>query len=429
MKLLKALNALAQLPIEKIWMLAVDGKFYSSESGPLGFEQREKGSIEGILNGLITAIKKLGTELKVADIQAIHKACMEGINSRNPCQPGEFRKNDVAFDVPATWCSPSGLLDLLKNFKYSIKLVPTNYALVNNQTVLISSCIDKKNLKVCANPQDALTALHNQNKLQELHAELIKENTKLVYFPSCEKDFAKPLEIVTKNYNQNIKLTKHEDQVLKIIAETIQYATRLHPFRDGNNRTFVNCLLNRLLIENGLPPALFFEPNVFEFHTPQELVEIIKNGQDAFNKCIDLGASIFNYDNKKIASFDNGKFITIGKQFKQQLSLIINQIARENYKNKQYNMASEYFMLNYQLELQVNLNSVNSALSLFSLASSLKELGDLQTARLHFSNAQSLFAKNNRVELENNAKAKIKEIDLLLNNRASQDNHPSVLKF
>ena len=280
MKYLEGIKYLATILQEQAWMLAVDGKLYSQEKGPQGFEARELGSIQGILAGLLMSLQTLGKELTLADIKKIHEACMKGIKSQNPCQPGEFRTNPVAFEVLATWFSESGLQHLLRNMHETAHLIPVSEALHNNVPVLISQLSNKKNLKLVVRLEKAIKPGIDQNSLNKIIQEVQKENIKLIYRPPAAEFISKELGVITDNYNEKIKGATDPQQIVLIIAETIQAYTRLHPFRDGNNRTFVNILLNRLLIENGLKPAIFFEPNVFEFKTPQELTEVINNANN-----------------------------------------------------------------------------------------------------------------------------------------------------
>jgi hypothetical protein len=411
------LRKLAQFPIENVWMLAVDGKLYQKEDGPLGFEYREKGSVQAILNGLLESLKNLGEELSVAEIQKIHKTCMTGVPSQNPSNPGQFRTNTVGFDVCAGWCTPRGLGHLLHHKTPTAELVPTELAYVDGQYLPLASVKDKANLKLAVNIDNALIAKNcSESQLQKLHEKLVQGDVKLMYQAPTVSDFDKRLAVIVNIYNSQIKHANGDDDKILLIAELIQRCTRLHPFRDGNNRTFVNCLANRLLIENGLCPVLLSEPNVFEFHTPGELVDILKNAQQQFMSRIEAPETpIFNYDNSKIGLIENGKFVSMGREFKKSLSHIVNALAQKEYGKKNYLLASEYFQINYELEMQINDKSPNTGISLFSLALSLKQLGQLQSAKTHFSNTVGLFNRlHTQKALIAKAEKHIKEIDDIL---------------
>ena len=65
---------------------------------------------------------------------------------------------------------------------------------------------------------------------------------------------------------------------LKHIATFCRHLELLHPFPDGNGRVAVNVILNYLLVKNGFIPATFYEPNIFDMYSEDELVDCIKDG-------------------------------------------------------------------------------------------------------------------------------------------------------
>lgn len=72
------------------------------------------------------------------------------------------------------------------------------------------------------------------------------------------------------------------DKCLAIIAACCQQLEWLHPFADGNCRTFGMILLNRLLIENNFYPCIMDDPNQLDCFSINELVEAIKQGMRNF---------------------------------------------------------------------------------------------------------------------------------------------------
>lgn len=52
----------------------------------------------------------------------------------------------------------------------------------------------------------------------------------------------------------------------------------LHPFRDGNTRTFITLLLNKLLMDKGLPFCVFENPNSLDGRTSIESVPLVIEG-------------------------------------------------------------------------------------------------------------------------------------------------------
>ena len=71
------------------------------------------------------------------------------------------------------------------------------------------------------------------------------------------------------------------DAVLLPIVKLIARLNHLHPFIDGNIRTFGVLLLNYLLMSNGFLPAMMWDPNDFDVFDYQGLVKKVREGQEA----------------------------------------------------------------------------------------------------------------------------------------------------
>lgn len=79
-------------------------------------------------------------------------------------------------------------------------------------------------------------------------------------------------------YQKEIIQADSNEKKLSCIATLIHELELLHPFTDGNCRTFVFALLPKLLIEQGFTPVILENPNRFDLFSNQELVEEIKKG-------------------------------------------------------------------------------------------------------------------------------------------------------
>jgi prophage maintenance system killer protein len=69
---------------------------------------------------------------------------------------------------------------------------------------------------------------------------------------------------------------------LKAIARCVQRLAQVHLFWDGNARTNGFLVLNKLLLERGLSPAMIEDPNDFDIFPVEELVNSIQIGQQRF---------------------------------------------------------------------------------------------------------------------------------------------------
>ena len=112
-----------------------------------------------------------------------------------------------------------------------------------------------------------------------------------------------------------------------VIGKTIQSLERIHPLVNANGRTFVNILLNILLMEHGFPPATFYQPNIFDAF--DELVEALKSSIANTLKiyaATDLGeeTNLFGVKTSEIEANLKGMLI---KYPRPESSILMNEIV------------------------------------------------------------------------------------------------------
>ena len=76
--------------------------------------------------------------------------------------------------------------------------------------------------------------------------------------------------------------------MLRAIAACCQDLEQLHPFPDGNARTIGVLVLNKLLLEQGLPPAALADANRLDAFSVEEVVREIEVGQERFGQVVKL---------------------------------------------------------------------------------------------------------------------------------------------
>ncbi|MCW8398062.1 ankyrin repeat domain-containing protein [Legionella sp. PATHC038] len=270
---LPGLFFLKSYPPEQIWRLLVDGRFWSKEKGWHGYESRERGSINAALESLCSIalqVYKEGEtfELSVDLIKEIHKKCGRKVEALEDKSPGEIRTDEpVSFGIPACRASIEGIEEFLQ----------------------LSFLIDGGASFGPGNP-GPFGPSFDLDYFKDLTPEKIPELAKKIYedmrahgysntnhfYLAVRKKVDVFLEAITQSYNKEIKAAKNLDEKLYVIAKHIRQYEVLHPFKDANGRTFVNNLLNILLMQQGLPPATFYEPNVFDLYSADQLVVVIK---------------------------------------------------------------------------------------------------------------------------------------------------------
>ncbi len=320
---LLGLSELRKMHPAVIWMLAVDGKFYKKDQGPEIFDQREPGCIEAILNGLAVALECVKEPLTIEAIQNIHRACLQDIVSQNSrdTPPGEFRTNPIGFEMLSHWGSAEGLRELTTRTDVSLYL-----AQKMGQKLLIHVDDPKFRLK----PSTAASFL-----------EAARENRVFLYYiPVDARIIHTTVEQAIEEYNTTIRAESiSKTEKLTILSKLVQKLTSAHPFRDGNNRVFVNALLNALLITHGFNACIFEDPNIFEFHSIRELTDAIQkameNNQRITENCDD---EIFGFLNSSMDHSIFEKYALMGARFLTKVDRLIASeqnttlaLARQNH--------------------------------------------------------------------------------------------------
>ncbi len=164
-------------------------------------------------------------------------------SDRYPINPSQVRTISVTgMEILKGWSSVEGLKSLVESGCNSRQ----PYSIKDNQP-----CISK----------DA--------DFKSIHADLESGSKKLFYFAPSFTEIDGRLSKIIKRYNECIQLLIKtpggltEGNLLKVFALTTQLLAQTHPFRDGNNRTIVNCFLNSRLNSIWVPASFNVRPQCF----------------------------------------------------------------------------------------------------------------------------------------------------------------------
>lgn len=235
--------------------LVVDGDLLNSECGYIQYEAREPGSIEHVLNALAFSIENRRTPLSTKHIKVLHTHVLEGVKGlfeRATSRVGKVRAAQAAsnFLISKQRFSREGLAEFLTSYREGI----TNAKLRSPEGVDYLAKDSKYTVEEIFNTtEDFIYVTPSYNTEEELEA---------------------VLDRLAQDYNREIATCKPEHKLF-VIVKYIQCFARLHPFHDGNGRTFINVLLNTLLINNNFYPAIFFNPNICELYSVEQLVNVV----------------------------------------------------------------------------------------------------------------------------------------------------------
>lgn len=99
---------------------------------------------------------------------------------------------------------------------------------------------------------------------------------------SSISETARTCDVFSDQYRIALKEAKSDQEKIEAIVTYIQNLHQYHPFADGNGRTFIFFILNKLLHENNLAPTIIKSPGRFTGWSVKELAEEVKKGQQLF---------------------------------------------------------------------------------------------------------------------------------------------------
>jgi hypothetical protein len=282
---------LKKYPSSDFYRFVVDGYRHQHEHGWLGYAMRESGSLSGAITALQYAISQRIDDKKVSIelIKMIHRLATRDIVFHDMMRPGCFREKAsrfilIADSAPDGYCSREGVKDLI-NF------------------------VHRYRSKGCALFPEWLSSQHQEEieTMYRRHVNASECSDKFTY-ESLERDechwiFRPPahdsiefaITSMIDQYQRDIDAVYVHEDKLRVIVDFIQELERIHPFYDGNGRTFY-ILLQRLLIQNEFLPTIMKNPNHIDGCSAEEVMLEIREGILFTQQLIDNpGAKILNY--------------------------------------------------------------------------------------------------------------------------------------
>lgn len=312
------LSYLVQYPASELYRLPVDGRFHAKEQGWKQYEERQPGCLKAAFDGLAYAISNIeNTHLTVKFVKELHKIVMTNVKDlKEGTIPGKIRtsKEIVGFYMPPHVITQAGLKDL---FDYMHD--QTIYEKMQGSWIgpaADEKFADQSMLRRTAKSIDPDRSLCHETikfnymtntELAKKHFALTQDNDFNHYLAPHSDKVKDDLKQAIQKYNQDIKTTTNEDEKLNIIVDLVWTCDHIHPFMDGNIRTFAVLLLNRLLLQNGFPPVTLMDPNKFDCHSKKELVAEVKIGMKNSLALIEGEKKLFGFNTDSMEREDHAK--------------------------------------------------------------------------------------------------------------------------
>lgn len=313
------LEYLKKFDISQFWRLFVDGRFQKKYNGWVGYEAGERGSVQALINGFEYMVDNfdISNGLKATYLRELHKICMLGVETSNKkSSPGDIRylNSGMPFFAKSTtyehlvevfamrmgdgtaifnsqkWGKPADQLDVNEIYQVMKKDKKINYRnwYPNLDITQIEALEGKKTLK------EFYDAKHTVQML-----------------------IIDKMEDIIARYNRDIKKAKTDDEKLKVISLVPRELELLHPFPDGNSRTFSCITLTHLLLYNGFAPALLENPNLDNEVSHSQWIKEVKKGIQRTKELIQNPTmKLFNYSILDMAQKDRDRFTAMCKNLK-----------------------------------------------------------------------------------------------------------------
>jgi hypothetical protein len=323
------------LPAEEIWRFFVDGVRMPRENW-IHFESREKRYLKGLYK-TFALLFHFDQEINSDFICELHGQALEDVEKTNYQEfkprlshPKRFRMNDIpemSIFLQKSNTTLAGIKEFLqRQCPYLHLALRINFSdkeqihigLNTKNLSAIRTCIqlhgDKPKVlwtELCKNIPDLKPADHPNYVFQQCFfmgacqgigkAKNILELAKAIFDSVSDEYFGKEVieirMISTQNEKTEESLLQETQRFIKCfyqslytatsdvdklyaIAALVQSLEQLHPFLDANCRTLCMALCNHLLLVNGFPPAIFYDPNCFDCFSRSELVEAMIQGME-----------------------------------------------------------------------------------------------------------------------------------------------------
>ncbi len=302
-------NAFKDFSSESFWKLLIDGNRQASD-GPLGFDEKEPGYLRGMMKGLDFICKDTST-LSVGYLSKLHDYCTEPVLV---VQHADTVDGDIeiktSFDRGIDQSTKSfGLIseEPRKNVSKEGLSELRNKMLRGDN----SFCLERSGTteQITAKDKEAL------EDLDALYAKIQTGEWAVVTTSIPKKEMLKAkLQAIINDYETNIKMADTAEKKIEVIANCVHELELAHPFADGNCRTLVVLLTNKLLIQENLSPAILENPNRFDAYSVKELCSEISHGMVRFNECkntSNLYSPVLNEDTIVLYLKDNDALMEI----------------------------------------------------------------------------------------------------------------------
>lgn len=321
-----SIEYLKQFDPAQLFRFFVDGRFQkaSKYNGWVGYDAREPGSVQAMLNGFSYMLDKLHAPQGVTAYYLcnLHRVCMFNVRTGNlKGSPGEIRYEK------------SGLPFFKKTTTYENIVEFINDRRNDDGPMFFDAELSSKPARHL-DADKVFDLLQKKGKLtyrawmpspSDIDSRALEGKSSLHAF--YQSRYAVQMQIVDKmetlvaQYHRQIVGAVSSDEKLAAIAWLVRELEILHPFSDGNCRVFACILLNQLLICHDMYPSMLLNPNHDFECSYSQWIEEIKKGMSYTEQLLENpDATVYDYSRTEITEEQRRQFLDMGAEFTRKIT-------------------------------------------------------------------------------------------------------------
>lgn len=307
---------------DQLFRLFVDGRFHVKYQGWVGYEAGERGSVQALLNGLAFMLANFDVRsgLSAPYLLDLHKVCMLNVETRNlKSSPGDLRflNSGMPFFAKTTTRENIGEILAMRAGDGTAVFNTASHARVAEQ-------LDADEVYATIVREGRLNFRNWYPNLSAEQQRALDKQSGLVAFYDAkhwvQRQFAQRVEEMVARFNRTLASTPPADERLRAIALLVRELELLHPFPDGNCRTFACVLLTQLLLNHGFSPALLENPNLDGEYSLAQWTDEIRQGMTLFAQLLqDPQAPVYGFSIADARPEDRQTFADMAKDVRARL--------------------------------------------------------------------------------------------------------------
>lgn len=312
------MHVLKQFDRAQLFRFFVDGRFQkkSKYAGWIGYEAREKGSVQAMLNGFAHMLDNFqhSHRINCAYLRALHRICMLHVETGNDkSAPGDIRYQETGLPFFIKTTTESSLAEIIEMRRGDGTVVFHDRELRRQAHELTAAevyeTMSKKGKILYRGWYPNLDESTKQSLDSPTSLHAFYQAKHYVQMAMIDK-----MEAIVDRYHQSMDAAANEDDRLGAIALLVRELEVLHPFTDGNCRVFGCILLNQLLLYHGFLPTILWNPNYDFEKSLEEFVAEIKLGMRNTRALLnDPHATVCDFSIDELDASDRERFVDMAK--------------------------------------------------------------------------------------------------------------------